>query len=247
MKRILILLVGLGVLMAGPIEAAGLGVRGYYWTPAVSGDIRVDGANLRGDRLDLRDTLGLENDPVPIVEVYAGVANQNLTLAYARARGTGRCTLDDEMRFDGELYQARDTINSRLLVTVYDLAYGYSLIATPLIELGFLSQAKFIDGSMSVSSALKPARREKTFLSPIPMLGVNLRLGILNFLEIGGAASGGYAQARAYEGRAEVVFKPMALLGLHGGYRTQVLTVDQNEARFELNDSGPYLALTLGF
>lgn len=247
MKRILILLVVLGALMAGPVEAAGLGVRGYYWTPAVSGDIRVDGGGLRGDKLDFNDTLALENDPVQIGEVYAGAANQNIALAYARARGTGTRTLDDEMRFDGDLYQARDIISSRLLLTVYDLSYGYSLIATPVIELGVLSQAKFIDGSMSVSSAQKPARREKSFFSPVPMLGVNLRLGILNFLEISGAASGGYAQARAFEGRAELVFKPVALVGLHGGYRSQVFTVDQDQVRFKLNNSGPYLALTLGF
>jgi len=234
-------------LAASPAQAAGLGVRGYYWTPAVSGDIRVDGNGLRGDRLDLSGTLGLESDPVTTGEAYIGAANQNLSLAYARARCSGRRTLDEGMRFDGEFYQPRDTLSSRLLLTVYDLSYGYSLIATPVIELGVLSQAKFIDGSMSVSSAMKPARREKSFLSPIPMLGVNLRLGILNFLEISAAASGGYAQARAFEGRAELVFKPVALVGLHGGYRAQVFTVDQDQVRFKLNNSGPYLALTLGF
>jgi len=247
MKRIMIMVLALGMLMPVQSRAGGLGIRGYYWTPAVSGDIRVDGDNSRGDRLDFSDTLGLENDQVPIVEAYAGAANQNISLAYARARSTGTRTLSQEMRFDGELYPARDIIHSRLLLTVYDLSYGYNLIATPIIELSVLSRATFIDGSMSVSSALRPLRREKSFQSPIPMLGVNLRLGLLNFLEIGGAACGGYAQGKAFDGSAELVFKPVTLVGFHGGYRSRAFTVDQDQVRFTLNDSGPYLALTLGF
>ncbi|MEN6475042.1 MAG: hypothetical protein ABFD81_13590 [Syntrophaceae bacterium] len=247
MKRILIVVIALGMLMPGQARAGGLGVRVYYWAPAVSGDIRVDGDKERGEVLDFTDTLGLENVPVPIVEVYAGAANQNMSLAYARTRSSGTRTLSEEMRFGGERYPVRDIICSRLLLTAYDFTYGYSLIATPIIELGVLSRATFINGSMSVSSALRPMRREKNFRSPIPMLGVNLRLGLLHFLEINGVACGGYAQGKAYEGRAELVFKPVALVGLHGGYRSQVFTVDQDQVRFTLNDSGPYLALTLGF
>lgn len=238
---------GLCVLMVVQAQATGLGIRGYYWAPILSGEIGVDGDNRPGDNLDFTDTLGLEKATLPVFEVYAGVANQSLSVAYSHARNSGTRTTPKDISFDGELYPAKDIISSELRLTVYDITYGYNLIATPIIELGLLSQAKYIEGSIGLSSALKPARREKSFQSPIPMLGVNLRLGLLNFLEIGGAASGGYAKAKAFEGRAELVFKPVPLLGIHGGYRTQRCEVDDDQVHLKLDDSGPYLALTLGF
>lgn len=248
MRVVATLLLGIMILVTSvPAKATGLGIRGYYWIPDLSGGITVDGDSLSGTDIDFINTLALDETTVQAYEAYLSIGNQGMSLSYASARYRGTQTLTQDMAFDGQLYPAHDSVDSRMDYSLYDLTYQYDIIPTSIFCLGVLSKFTVFDGTMSTRSALYPTRQEKDFTATIPLFGATIRLGLINFLEVDAFAACGYAKDKAYTGGAELVFRPLPNLGLHGGYRMQSFKVSQDEVDLTLRNAGPYAAVTLGF
>ena len=81
------------------------------------------------------------------------------------------------------------------------------------------------------------------------MLGVNLHLGILaDILEarLRGTAMG-YSGNSIYELMADISFTPFPFIDIHGGYKTFVIDIDEDDVVLDYDMSGPYVALTVSF
>ena len=78
---------------AMPVGAFEIGARGLYWFPSFKADIKVDGAGLVGNNLNLKDTLGVGNESFPSFEVFVGHGRHRL-FQQLPLRGAGRSLPD---------------------------------------------------------------------------------------------------------------------------------------------------------
>ena len=253
MRKAFLCLIGLAAVfsLSLPVQALDLGVRGYYWFPTLTGDIRVEGSGISGTKLDLKDDLGLDDEFYPVVEVFAGVGDHHLNLSYYRADYSETNTLDKEISFSGRTFAANVPISTSLEYDVLDLTYQYDLLDLENIlagfSLGLAGRVKLFDGTAGITSSIQSASED--FTVPIPMVGVNFHLGILtNYLEARIMAAGiGYGDGTMFDGQADISFTPFPFLAIHGGYRAFFVDVDADGVDLNYDTSGPYVALTVGF
>lgn len=90
---------------------------------------------------------------------------------------------------------------------------------------------------------------KEDFTMPIPMLGLNLHIGILaDVIEarVRGTAIG-YSGNTIYELMADISWTPFPFIDIHGGYKSFVADIDEDDVIFDYDMSGPYGALTVSF
>jgi outer membrane protein len=253
MKRIILLavfffaVIGI-VLPAGAFE---LGVRGYYWFPQLSGDMRIDDAGIVGTKLDLEDDLGFDDESYPVVEAFAGIGRHHFSVAYYNLDVDGDAVLARDITFNGETFRVNERIASNLEYDHYDIMYRYDLLDLENFlaggSLGLVARVMIFDGSASITSNTVTA--EEDFTLPLPMLGANFHVGLLkDIIEARLLVTGiGYSGNTAFDGQAEISLTPFPFLDIHGGYRFFIIDVDEDDVLFNFDNSGPYVALTVSF
>ena len=253
MKRIFLIFICflaiLGTVL--PVSAFEIGVRGYYWFPELSGVIRSDDAGIVGTELDLEDDLGLDNESYPVVEAFAGIGKHHLSLAFYKLDYDGDTVLTKDIYFNGELFQVNERITSSLEYDNYDVMYRYDLIDLENFlaggSLGLVARLMVFDGSASITSATATA--EKDFTAPVPLVGANFHVGILkDIIEARVLVTGmEYKDNTVFDGQAEISLTPFPFLDIHGGYRIFKINVDEDDVKFDFDNSGLYVGLTLSF
>ena len=257
MRKALLLLtcVALVIGMAMPVQAFEVGVRAYYWLPGLSGDVKADTSVLPGTKLDLKSDLGFDEESYPAVEVFAGLGDHHLSLSYYRADYSGTNTLTTTVNFGGTIFDAAAQLNSSLEYDAYDLVYRYDLLDLENImagfSLGLVAKVKYFDGNVSIDGDVGgfPESESVDFTVPIPMVGLNLHVGILtDLLELRVLATGiSYGGGTVMDGMADISFTPFPLIDIHGGYRVFTIDVDADDVEFNYDTSGPYVAVTVSF
>ena len=257
MRKTLLLLtcVALVIGLAMPAQAFEIGVRAYYWFPGLSGDVKVDESGLPGTKLDFKDDLDIDEESYPAVEAFAGLGNHHLSLSYYRADYSGTNTLTTDINFGGEIFSFTAPINSSLEYDVFDLVYQYDLLDLENImagfSLGFVAKVKYFDGNLGIDGEVGgfPASESVDFSVPIPMVGLNLHVGIIaDLLELRVLATGiSYGDGTVLDGMADISFTPFPLMDIHGGYRVFTIDVDADDVEFNYDTSGPYVAVTVSF
>jgi hypothetical protein len=254
MRKTLLLftVVALAICLAMPAQAFEIGVRGYYWAPGLSGDVKVDDSGIPGTKLDLKKDLGIGEESYPVLEAFAGLGNHHLSLSYYRADYSGTKTGVD-FNFGGENFTG--DVSSNLKYDVYDLAYQYDLLDLENImagfSLGLVAKVKYFDVNLGIDgTVLGVTTSESVDASvPIPMVGLNFHGGIIaDFLEFRVLATGsGYGGGTVLDGMADISLTLFPLLDIHGGYRVFAMDVDAEDVEFNFDTSGPYVAVTLSF
>lgn len=253
MKRIGLLAVCFMMMIGLALPAAALevGVRGAYWLPDLSGDIRVDAGGVSGTQIDLEDDLAIDDDYYPWVEVFAGIGKHHLNLSYYNAQYEGENTLSRDIAFNGVGFHDGDKVATSLDYDMYDLMYQYDLLDLENILAGFsigaVGRIKYVDGSVEMgTSSLKT---KQNFSAPIPMVGLNLHVGILlDILEARILATGiGYGDGTIFDAQADISWTPFPFLDVHGGYRVFAIDFDVDDVEFNYTASGPFAAVTLSF
>jgi hypothetical protein len=128
-----------------------------------------------------------------------------------------------------------------------DLHYQYDFVNLGGFSLGGVFQVKYLDGHVGLKG--DGIDEKEDFTMPIPMLGLNLHIGILaDVIEarVGGTAIG-YSGNTIYELMADISWTPFPFIDIHGGYKRFVVDVDEDDVIFDYDMSGPYAALTLSF
>jgi len=228
-----------------------IGARGYYWFPSLDGNVKVDEASIIGTTIDFEKDLGIESENYPSVEVFLGVGRHHLSWTYTDIEYSGENTPTTEITFNGEIYSTTDLIESSIQYRVMDLQYQYDFLNLENVAAGFslgiVFQIKYLDGEVGLKTTLLDEKED--FTLPIPMIGLNLHIGMLaDVLEarLRGTAIG-YAGNTIYELMADISWSPLPFLDIHGGYKTFVIDIDEDEVIFDYDMSGPFVALTLSF
>ena len=228
-----------------------IGARGYYWFPTLDGTVKVDEASIIGETIDFDKDLGIEDENYPSVEVFVGGGNHHLSFTYTDIDYSGRKTLTREINFRGQIYHVSDTVTSSIQYKMMDLLYQYDFLNLENVlggvSLGGVFQVKYLDGDVSLKTT--GIDEKEDFTIPIPMIGLNLHIGILaQILQARLRATAiSYSESTIYELMCDISWTPFPLVDIHGGYRTFVIDIDEDDLTFDYDMSGPYLALTLSF
>ena len=235
-----------------PAQAFEIGVRGYYWDPGLSGDIKVDDSGLTGTKLDLESDLGFDEESYPIVEAFVGLGNHHLSLSYYKADYSGTNT---GVSFDFAGTTFTGDISSDLEYDVFDLVYQYDFLdlenSLAGFSLGLVAKVKYFDGNFGIDETVgaSPASASIDGSVSIPMVGLNLNVGIIaDILELRVLATGsGYEGGTVLDGMADISLTLFPFTDIHGGYRVFTMDFDDDDVELDFDTSGPYVAFTVSF
>ena len=119
LKRMLVLLAAATV-----SGCVGGGINVSYWMPDLSAEMLVAGGGLPGDRVDLQDGLGVEDDgSVPVERVWLQVGTGRYEFGRWDLSVSGTATVGAGFDFDGRTYLAGDAVDTSLDVEVWRFAY----------------------------------------------------------------------------------------------------------------------------
>jgi outer membrane protein len=228
-----------------------IGARGYYWFPSLDGKVRVDEANILGTTIDFENDLAIEDEDYPSVEAFVGAGRHHLDLGYTKIDYSGSNVLTRTIIFNGETYPISSLVSSSIEYKMIDFHYQYDLIDLENVLAGFslggVFQVKYLDGEVSLKTTGLDEKED--FTLPIPMVGLNLHIGIIaDILEarVRGTIMT-YSGDSMYELMADLSFTPLPFIDIHGGYKTFVTDVEEEDALLDYDMSGPYAAITISF
>ena len=255
MKKIYLALSLLLAVLLLPVSSLAfeIGARGYYWFPSLDGNLKVDEAGIEGTTIDFDKDLGIDDENYPSVEAFVGLGDHHLSLTYTEIDYSGRKELSEKIVFKGKEYKTGYIVDSSIEYTMIDFHYQYDVLDLENILAGFslgaVFQVKYLEGDVSLKTTNTNIDEKEDFTLPIPMLGLNLHVGILaDILEarIRGAAIG-YSGNTIYEVMGDISWTPFPFIDIHGGYKTFVIDIDEDDVVFDYDMSGPYVALTVSF
>jgi outer membrane protein len=239
------------VLMPFTLSAFEIGARGYYWFPSLDGKLRVDEAGTIGDTVDFENDLAIEDEDYPSLEAFVGVGKHHLDLGYTKVDYSGSNVLTRTIIFNGETYPVSSLVSSSIEYKMIDFHYQYDFInlenALAGFSLGGVFQVKYLDGEVTLKTTGLDEKED--FTLPIPMVGLNLHIGIIaDILEarVRGTAMT-YSGDSMYELVGDISWTPFPFIGIHGGYKTFVIDVDEEDVLLDYDMSGPYAAITISF
>jgi outer membrane protein len=251
MKKIYLALSLLLAVVLLPVSSLAfeIGARGYYWFPSLDGNVKVDEAGIIGTTIDFDKDLGIEDENYPSIEAFVGLGSHHLSLTYTEIDYSGTKQLSETKYFKGQPYDG--TVDSSIEYRMIDFHYQYDFLDLENILAGFslggVLQVKYLEGEVSLKTT--GIDEEEDFTLPIPMLGLNLQIGILaDILEarIRGTVIG-YSGNKIYEVMGDISWTPFPFVDIHGGYKTFVIDIDEDDVIFDYDMSGPYVALTVSF
>jgi hypothetical protein len=228
-----------------------IGARGYYWFPSLDGKLKVDEANIIGTTIDFENDLAIKDEDYPSVEAFVGVGRHHLDLGYTKIDYSGSNVLTRDIVFNGKTYSIGDLVSSSIEYKMIDFHYQYDFIDLENVLAGFslggVLQVKYLDGEVSLKTTGLDEKED--FTLPIPMVGLNLHIGIIaDILEarVRGTIMT-YSGNSMYELMGDISWTPFPFIGIHGGYKTFVIDVEEEDALLDYNMSGPFAAITISF
>ena len=252
MKKTCLALPLLLAILLSPLSSLAfeIGARGYYWFPSLDGKIRVDEANIIGDTIDFENDLGIEDEDYPSGEVFVGLGRHHLSLTYTNIDYSGSNTLTRTIVFKGETYVINSLVTSSIEYQMIDFHYQYDFLNLENVLAGFslggVLQVKYLDGEVSLKNTFD---EKEDFTIPIPMVGLNLHIGLISDIleaRLRGTAMS-YSGNTIYEIMADISLTLLPFIDIHGGYKTFVIDIDEDDVMFDSDMSGPYVALTVSF
>lgn len=253
MKRIYYALTFFLALTLIPLTSSAfeIGARGYYWFPSLDGKLKVDEANIIGTTIDFENDLAIKDEDYPSVEAFVGVGRHHLDLGYTKIDYSGSNVLTRDIVFNGKTYSIGDLVSSSIEYKMIDFHYQYDFIDLENVLAGFslggVLQVKYLDGEVSLKTTGLDEKED--FTLPIPMVGLNLHIGIIaDILEarVRGTIMT-YSGNSMYELMGDISWTPFPFIGIHGGYKTFVIDVEEEDALLDYNMSGPFAAITISF
>jgi hypothetical protein len=138
-----------------------------------------------GTDIDLEDDLGLDTEDTDfrVGGRYRFTARSSLDFGYYRWRRSSRLELDEEIHYDGEIFQAGLEVTSYFDGDVLKLAYAYSLARGESYDLGFIAGISgflFDTGIAAVGSISgggggaegELVVSKEDIIAPVPVLGL---------------------------------------------------------------------------
>ncbi|MGI9307714.1 MAG: outer membrane protein [Gammaproteobacteria bacterium] len=194
---------------------------GFY--PKLNTTVRVDSPDgIIGTTVDFESSLGLDDTellPMALLK-YRFNGKHAVELSYFDLERSGLGISDVEIRFGDITFGADLPLNAFFDVTVYNLAYSYSLVHDPKKEFSLSVGLNFQDisaGIIGQSTEIELVSEDASFLAPLPTFGL----------------SGGYA------------FTDSLLLSARGGIFAIEIDLDDGEFSGRIVELGLQLSYKL--
>ena len=190
-------------------------------------DVRIPGD--QGTLFSLKDDLKPKSKMFYRFRLsYTINSRHTISLLYAPLETKSEGIVDNDILFEGELFQANNQLNGAYKFNSYRLTYRYDIVYKPKIIFGFGLTAKIRDAAIRISSTNLKA--EKTNVGFVPI--INFRL-LWKFKEDFGLLLDGDALA-APQGRAEDVQIALTYtlsnkINIRAGYRILEGGADNDE------------------
>jgi len=209
----------------------------------------------KGDRIDLKDNLGLDNEnkffakakiehPIPLLP--------NIYLQYTPMKFTGDKI--NVFRFDNKVFAGN--VHTELQLDHYDIGFYYNVPMLSALtanvfeaELGLI--IRIIDFQAKVSTVGQSSTTD--FTAPIPLLYGSLTINPFEFLSIVGEAKGisynsnfyyDFSGEVRYQPVSAVVFKPFVAVG----YKLERLRIDNvSDVYSDIKIKQPYISIGISF
>lgn len=168
--------------------------------------------------------------------------------------------LDRDITFNNKTYTVNASVNSYFNTAIYQVSYGYAILAKPNYELGVLIGTHLIGGNVGISlnnpNGTISAASDFGFTAPLPDLGIwggyafNKRLALtLDFAYLSLAVGDYSGSILAYN--ASFVYKVIDRLDVSLGYSGLNCTFNvvktNAEGHFKWSYNGPSLGVTYSF
>lgn len=228
-----------------------LGARGIYWFPSLDGSVRVDAAGVVGTTVDFDSDLGLDDEDFVSIEIFFGGGNHHFSLAYTDIDFSGQETLSRTIVFNGQTYVFNSVVDSTIEYQMVDFCYQYDFLDLENVLAGFslgsVLQVKYLDGDVNLYTT--GVDEKEDFVLPVPLLGLNLHMGILaDILEARVRGTGiTYSGNNMYELTGDISYTPVPFVDIHGGYKFFNIDFDEDDVLLNYDMAGPFIMLTVSF
>ena len=239
-----IMLAGL-LLSAGTLQAAPLV---DIYAGAYTGRIALAGDLAGGSRqADLETELGYDNGRQ--TGFYVGLEHGLPFLPNARLRRadfseTATGTLNGNFDFGGETFTG--SVSSGFELDSTDLTLYYTPLDV-LVKLDVGLTARRLSAQFDMRSAGLAAQEKASATIPMLYAGAYAKLPLTGFYVTGELNAVSFDGDKLMDGRAGIGWVSDFLLGLELGYAQQVLDIDIDEVKADINLGGPFLAVSLNF
>ncbi len=227
----------------------GLQIGGGGWNHDPSGDFRYKSGGSSASA-DLKNDLHMTDKtegyyyisfehPVPLLP--------NVRLMGTKLENGGSGQLSKEIVFDGVTYPVTDNLTSTLNLNQTDLTLYWELLDN-VVSFDFGLNLKKLDGKATIIGDTT-GTTTATFSQTIPMLYLMAGVSPMEGLFIGAEGSMvKYSGSTISDFTAKISYTTSFLLGIEGGYRKQVYTLDDlDDAYADMEFSGPFLGAYLKF
>lgn len=150
---------------------------------SVDTQLRVDPSTLQlGTKIDAEDDLALdEKEMMPQAELTLLPGEHHLVRFSALStRRSAQTIIDRQIRFDDQVYNIGERVDSEVNIGLFGLTYGYRFIVTDRAELTatFGLQIASVEANALVRSRV--IREAEDGVAPLPLLGVEGRFDFTN-------------------------------------------------------------------
>ena len=152
---------------------------------------------LVGAKINLQDDLGMDTktDSFRLDGHYRFNDHHKIEFSYYRIHTDSTLALDEDLEWDGDVYQAGATISSMLNMDIYKLNYAYSFYHSKEVELSLAAGLHMMDietglqGDANVNNGgnVEYVNGDTTFLAPLPVIGFRVDYAVTPRFHIAGA------------------------------------------------------------
>ena len=234
----------LAVPLSAPVQAdvIGFSIGASYWAPEISGDFASEGSTTIdiSDDLDLDDptssspVLTLEH-PIPVLP---NIRYQNVQLD-----SDGRNQLNRTISYEGETYNAGETVSSTFDLSHDDIVLYYEILDN-WVNLDIGLDIKMFDGEISVAGSTNTTEASVDVDETIPLVFLSARFDLpVTGLYIGGEISTlSFDDTSLNDISVTIGYKTNIGLGIEGGIRTFSLELDDvDDVDSDLEFDGAFL------
>lgn len=209
----------------------------------------MDGETLEGSAADLASILGLDATTIPDLHMeFSLLGPFNIVGSYFTSSYEGEETLAQSLTFDDVVYAASEQLRSSVDLEFGKVLASFRVLNLKRVGLGLMVGANLMDLKSQVESAAS-GQAQKGFSTPLPTVGVNLRLQPLKKLAIYAELSGfaldqGGVDATSIDGLVRVEYFFVPWMGITGSFRILDLNVkDPDFGSVDFQQDGGRLGL----
>lgn len=255
MKKCFPALIVLTLALILPMQAMAdemVSLKAGYMSLTPDGKFASTDSNVLNTEIDIEDDLDIDDSEEIMVEAALQLGSFRLTASYLPLNFSGTSTLNRQINFGNQTFNANTTVKGEMDVDLYDLGLTWYLINFDDLPVRFQFgpeiAVKVVDGEASITDKTTGVREEVSGTFPAPTIGARARVGLADFLAVSGRVGyTEYSDNSFLDADAQLELSPIPLVGIFGGYRYLDLDIDEDDIFIDATFEGPYAGAFLRF